>query len=252
MKNSVTFATGKILAILGIASLTVLPVFAEPARWKANVEKSTAWIFLGSNSDLQNVGVARVGGTAEFNSEEPTKSALNVSARLPDGQDLSFKSKRIDLRADGKLQVVGEMTLTRVERDAWYAPGEDYRGPVYGEPRVRAVTREVVFVLPAVESSGEKAEITAEATLALENFPELFAAARQTSWQPLVQNENCEMPKAGEDYRGAICTGRLIEPAYQTAAIRIGEDYRGDEWSAPSGDLMKLILRLDLTREKLG
>src|ERR1035441_2401989 len=59
-----------------------------------------------------------------------------------------------------------------------------------------------------------------------QNFPELLAAVRQAAWQPVIQDEACEMPPAGEDYRGAACTGRLIAPAYQLAAIRTGEDYR--------------------------
>jgi hypothetical protein len=252
MKSLLALATRKMFVIPGIASLIALPVFAQQGQWKVDAEHSTAAIFLGSNSDLQNIGMARVSGNAEFNAAQPAQSALDISAKLPEGQAMTFKSKRIELRADGKLQVEGEMTLARTERDAIYNPGEDYRGPVYGESVVRTVTRNVTFVLPQVDDAGQKAEITAEATLGIENFPELFAALGNAAWQPVVQDEACKIPQAGEDYRGAECTGTLVAPAYRTASMRIGEDYRGDESPAPSGNVMQLVLRLQLSRVHLG
>lgn len=252
MKNLLTPGTRKIFVIAGIALLGALPLFAQQDNWKINSEHSTAWIYLGSNSDLQNVGIARVGGDAEFNSAEPAKSALDISAKLPEGQGVTFKSKRIDLRSDGKLQITGEMTLTRTEREAVYNLGEDYYGPLYGKAAVRTVTREVAFILPPMNNPGQEMEITAEATLGVENFPELLAAVRHAGWQPVVQDRACDIPQGGEDYRGANCTGTLIAPAYQVAAINPGEDYRGDESSAPSGNVMKLVLRLELMRSNLG
>jgi len=252
MKNLLTPATRRMFVILGIALLTALPAFAQQSEWKVDGEHSTAAIFLGSNSDLQNVGIARVAGNAEFNSTEPAKSALNISAQLPEGQAMTFKSQRIDLRSDGTLQITGEMTLTRTESDAIYDPGEDYYGPVSGEAMVRSVTRNMTFVMPPMDNAEQKVEITAEATLGVENFPELFAAIRQGAWQPVVQDLACEMPQAGEDYRGADCTGKLIAPAYQMAVINSGEDYRGDESPAPSGNLMKLVLRLQFSRQTLA
>jgi len=252
MKNLLAPAMRKALAILGIASLTALPVLAQEGKWKVDAEHSTASIFLGNSSDFQNVGIARIGGSAEFNSADPAKSALDISAGLPAGQSMTFQSKRIEVLADGKLQVSGEMTLAEAERDAVMNPAEDYSGPVYGEFRVRSVTRNVSFVLPMVDNAGAKAELTAEVVLGVENFPELLAAVRQAAWQPVIQDEVCEMAQAGEDYRGAACTGRFLAPAYKLAAIRIGEDYRGDESPAPSGNMMKIVLRLQLSRQNLG
>jgi hypothetical protein len=252
MKNIVTFAARKILVIAGIAILTAFPVLAQQDKWKVDAQHSTASIFLGRNSDLQKVGIARVGGNAEFNSAEPGKSALDISAALREGQAITFKSKRVDLRADGKLQITGDLTLAQTERAATYNPSEDYRGPVYGESVVRTVTRTVMFAMPLVDNGAPKAEITAEVILGFENFPELLVAARQAAWQPVIQDEACEMPQAGEDYRGVDCTGTLIAPAYQVAAIRVGEDYRGDESPAPSGNLMKLVFQLQLSRQTPG
>jgi len=115
-----------------------------------------------------------------------------------------------------------------------------------------AALRATSRFLPLADNAERTGEITGEGILWVENFPELFAAVRQAAWQPVIQDEACEMPQAGEDYRGAECTGTLIAPAYQVAAIRIGEDYRGDESAAPSGNQMKLILRLQLSRQNLG
>jgi hypothetical protein len=244
MKSLLALTTRKAIAILGLATLMATPVFAQQDNWKIDAEHSTAAIYLGSNSDLQNIGIARIGGDAEFNSAEPAKSALNISARLRPDEWMTFQSKRVELRADGNLQVTGEMMLVRVERDATYNPGEDYRGPVYGEAAIKTAEREMTFILP--RNVGQKGEVTAEATLAIENFPELFAALRHAAWQPVVQDEACQIPQAGEDYRGAECSGKLIAPDYQLAALNPGEDYRGDETPAPSGNLMKVTLRLQL------
>ena len=253
MKNLLALGSRKMLVTLGIASLTAIPVLAQQSQWRVDAAHSTASIFLGSNSDLQNVGVVVVRGHAEYDSADPTESALAIRADLPEGQWMNFKSKRSELHADGTLHVIGEMTLYRTESNATYNPGEDYRGPVYGKAEVSKVAREVEFVLPPMDNPGPEMKITAEAALGLENFPELFAAVRQAAWRPVVQNEVCEMPQAGEDYRGPNCTGTTIAPVYRATAIRsAGEDYRGDESPAPSGNVMKIVLRLQLSRENLG
>jgi hypothetical protein len=250
MKNLITAASRRMLVILGIAMLTAVPVFAQQYNWKVEAEHSTAKIFLGTNSDLQNIGVTFVGGRAEYDSADPGQSALTIWADLPDGAQMTFKSKRSELQADGTLRVIGEMTVTRSESDAIYNPGEDYYGPIYGKALVRAVTREVAFVLPPMNNPGPEMEINAEALLGIENFPELFAAVRQAAWKPVIQDAVCDVPQAGEDYRGANCSGKLIAPEQRVAAMRIGEDYRGDESPAPSGNLMKLVLQLQLNRQK--
>jgi hypothetical protein len=248
MKNLITLTARKMLVMLGIAIVMGLPVFAQESKWKIDAEHSTMSIFMGSNSDLQNVGIVRIGGDAEYDSADPAESALNLSAKLPDGQWMSFQSKHSELQADGMLHVIGEMTLVRSLSEGTYNPGEDYRGPVYGNAAVSSVTREVEFVLPPMNNPGPEMEVTAESSLGIENFPELFAAVSHAAWQPIVQDEACEIPQAGEDYRGAECTGKLSEPDYRMATIRSGEDYRGDESPAPTGNLMKLVLQLKFSR----
>jgi polyisoprenoid-binding protein YceI len=252
MKNSFVLAMSKTLLILGIVSLPVLPILAQGGTWKVDAEHSTAAIFIGSNLDLQNVGIARIGGMADFDSSAPAKSDLDISADLPEGQAITFKSKRIELRADGKLQITGDLTLAQTKFDATLNPGEDYRGPINGESAVRTVTRSVSFLMPLPASTERAAEIDAEAILGIENFPELLAAVSHAAWQPVIQDEACGMPPAGEDYSGPLCKGKLIVPAVQVASITAGEDYRGNESPAPSGKVMKIVLRLQVNRQDLG
>jgi hypothetical protein len=252
MKNILTIATRKAVIILGLATLTAIPVFAQQSKWRFDAGHSQAAVFLGSNSNLQEAGIARVGGNAEFIAGDPSQSVLNFSVRLPQDQRMSFQSTRVEERADGKLQITGKMTLTLIKSDAEYNPGEDYRGPIYGQAVAHNVSREVTFVLPMVDNAEAKQEITAEATLGIESFPELFAAVRQAAWQPVVQDEHCKVAEAREDYRGDECSGKLIAPEYQAAALNPGEDYRGDESPAPSGNTMKIVLQLQLNRVRLG
>jgi hypothetical protein len=184
----------------------------------------------------------------ELDATQPTNSALDLSIDQAGGKLITFKSQRATINRGGKLEVNGDLTLRRVVREVYLNAGEDYHGPVYGEPAIETVTREVAFVLP-IEDRGEKAEITAEAIIFRENFPELFAAVNDVNWQPVVQDKACEMPRAGEDYAGAVCAGTAVEPDRSAAYATIGEDYHGFESSAPKGNLVTIVLKLHLTPE---
>ena len=233
------------LLALGIASLSASPVVAQQSQGKVDAEHSTAQILMGSNSDLQTVGFARVSGVAKINAAEPSESVLDISAQLPEGQSLSFQSKRVELRSDGKLEVSGEMRLTRAEHEVNLAPTEDYRGAIDGAAATHTVAREVSFVIPL--AGVEKGDAIAEADLGVENFPQLFAAVREANWQPLIEDESCVMSQAGEDYRGAACSGKMIDVPTAYATVSVGEDYRGFQQAIPSGKMMKLVLQLKLT-----
>lgn len=226
---------------LGIACLSASSVAAQ----QVDAEHSTARFLLGSQSNLQEIGVARVSGVAKINAAEPAESVLDISAQLPDGQSVSFQSKRVELRADGKLQVSGEMRLTRVEHEVNLAPTEDYRGGIDGAMVTHAVAREVSFVIPL--AGVEKGDAIAEADLGVENFPQLFAAVREANWQPVSEDESCVMSQAGEDYRGASCSGKMIDIPTAYASVSVGEDYRGFDPAIPSGKMMRLVLQLKLT-----
>ncbi len=245
MKSLYGLRIRMMLLALGIASLSASSVVAQQSQGKVDAEHSTAQILMGSNSDLQTVGFARVSGVAKINAAEPSESVLDISAQLPEGQSLSFQSKRVELRSDGKLEVSGEMRLTRVEHEVNIAPAEDYRGAIVGAAVTHTVAREVRFVIPL--AGVEKGEAIAEADLGLENFPQLFAAVREANWQPVIEDERCVLSQAGEDYRGADCSGKMIDVPTAYASVSVGEDYRGFQPAIPSGKMMKLVLQLTLT-----
>jgi polyisoprenoid-binding protein YceI len=246
MKSIVAPNAQRIVLIFAIATIAAVPAIASEGNWKLDAEHSTARILLGANAF--NIGVARVGGSVELDAAEPANSVLDLSIDPAGGKLLTFKSRRATIGLDGKLQVSGDLTLSRVVREVYVNAAEDYYGPVYGEPTQQVVTREVTFVLP-MDGHGEKAEITAEATIFRENFPELFAAVADVNWQPVIQDEACQVPQAGEDYAGTLCSGKVVDPDRSTVFARLGEDYHGFESDAPKGNLVRMVLKLHLTRE---
>jgi hypothetical protein len=247
MKSLVALTTQCIVLILAIATIAAVPAVAGEGNWKLDAEHSTARILLGANEF--NIGVARVGGNVELDAATPTNSVLDLRIDPAGSKLVTFKSRRTTIGLDGKLQVSGDLTLSRVVREVYLKPAEDYQGPVYGEPIIQTVTREVTFVLP-IDDHRKKAEITAEAKILRENFPELFAAVTDVNWRPVIQDKACELPQAGEGYAGAVCTGTAVNPNRGAAvASSIGEDYHGFESAAPEGNLMTIVLKLRLTGE---
>jgi hypothetical protein len=249
MKSIVALTTQRIVLILAIATVAAVPAIAKERNWKLDADHSVARILLGANAF--NMGVGRVGGNVELDAAGPTNSVLDLSIDSAEGKLITFKSRHATMSGDGKLEVTGDLTLARVVREVSLNAAEDYYGPVDGEPLIQTVTREVTFVLPMANSL-EKAEITAEANIFREKFPELFAAVTDANWQPVIQDKSSEMPPAGEDYAGAVCAGTLIEPDRSTAFASIGEDYHGFEPALPKGNLMTIVLKLRLTQEDSG
>ena len=246
MKSIVARYAQRIVLILAIASVVAVPAMAKRGNRKLDSGHSTARILLGSN--VINIGVARVGGNLELDAARPSNSVFDLSIDPAGGKLVTFKSRRVTISADGKLEVSGDLTLSREVRQAILNPAEDYSGPVYGEPTMQIVTHEVTFAFP-LNDQAEESEITGEARMFGENFPELFAALSETNWQPVVQDKACEMPQASEDYAGAICTGKVVESKRSAAVTNIGDDYQGYESAAPQGNLMTIVLNLRLTRE---
>jgi hypothetical protein len=246
MKSVVALRTQRIVLVLAIATVAAVPAVAREGHWQVDADHSTVRILLGANAF--NIGVARVGGNVELDAAEPTNSVLDLSIDPAQDKRITFKSRRATMSREGKLEVSGDLTLSRVVREVFLNPAEDYAGPVYGEPITQTITREVTFELLMSDHPMQE-EITAETKISLESFPELFAAVTGANWQPVIQDKACEMPPAGEDYAGAICTGTVIEPNRIAGVARIGEDYHGFESAAPEGNLMTIALKLRLTQE---
>jgi len=253
--------------------------------WILDSSRSKARLFQGSraNSESVNTGVARVTGKVKLDANDLDASVLDLSiypadeewehalspdgalptGYVPDATDqtlLTFKSTRILRTGNGQLQVIGDLTLTRVERTVTARPTEDYAGPVYGDPVIHNETHEITFLFPSVSAahlSGPLTpamqqkrgvlEIVGSACIDHDEFPELLSAVKETNWPPVVQNKDCHMPSTvGEDYSGAVCTGTLIaatrDDNYQMPAS-VGED-SGPQCTPATGNQTTIVLDL--------
>ena len=256
--------------------------------WILDSSRSNARLYRGfrANSESVNTGVARVTGKVKLDANDLDTSFFDLSVYpadenwghvlspegalpagyVPDATDqtlLTFKSTRILRTEDGKLEVTGDLTLTRVERTAIATPTEAYAGPVYGDPVIHNATREITFLFPsvstahlpkpltpAVQQAKGVLEIVGAARVAREEFPELLSAIQDTNWPSVVQNEHCQAAYegGGEGYSGSVCTGTLIaatqadncENAYEGG----GEGYSGPVCTPPAGNQTTIILDL--------
>jgi polyisoprenoid-binding protein YceI len=278
------------LALVGLVMFGVVSplAFADGGTWSLDSTASSARFFQGSaaNPDSVNTGVARVTGKVKldpsnlrnsvfdlniFPADEDWAHALSPEGTLPagyipDATDhtlLTFHSRRILRIGDGKLEVIGDLTLTRVERSETLTPSEAYAGPVYGDPVIRSQTREISFLLPRLgtaTSSGSLISVAlrTKGTLDLsgssrvvhEDFPDLLNAIQDTNWPTVVKDERCQMPSTvGDDYHGATCTGTVIAATRAdncSMPATVGEDYSGPICTPPSGNQTTIELNLKM------
>jgi polyisoprenoid-binding protein YceI len=246
---------------------------------------SSARFFQGSkaNPDSVNTGVARVTGTVNLDTNAPDDSAFDLSiypadedwgnaltsdgilptSYVPDTTDqtlLTFRSTRIMKTGNGKLQVIGELTLTRVKRTVEATPTEAYAGQMYSNPVIYDETREITFLFPglsaalpsgslitaALQNRGAQ-EIVGSAHIGHEDFPELLDSIKETNWPSVIQNKDCPMSAIGEAYSGARCTGTLIAATSHDncrAPASVGEDYSGLQCAAATGNQTTIVLDL--------
>jgi polyisoprenoid-binding protein YceI len=280
MKNrAITFA----FAVCFVSSLA----FSSDI-WTLDSSTSNAMLFQGSkaNPHSVNTGVARVTGKVKLDTNDPNNSAFDLSiypadedwgtelssagdlptGYVPDASDetlLTFNSTRIVRTGNGELEVIGDLTLTRVERTVTATPTEAYAGPIYGDPVIHNETREITFLFPSLSAaplSGPLTPATLEnkgaqtivgsARVGHEDFPDLSGAIKDTNWPSIVQNQDCRVPSTvGEDYTGAQCTGTLIaatraDDCHMPASV--GEDYSGPLCTPAAGNQTTIVLHLKL------
>jgi hypothetical protein len=170
---------------------------------------------------------------------------------------------------DGKLEVIGGLTLTRVERSVTLTPSEAYTGPVCDDPVIHTETREISFLFPSLSTALSSTPLTSvalqrkgalglsgSARVVHEDFPELLNAIQDTNWPAVVQNERCQMPSTvGEDYHGATCTGTVVAATRhdncRMPAI-VGDDYSGPMCTPPSGNQTTIVLDLKMLRTSIA
>jgi hypothetical protein len=231
-----------------------------------------------------DTGVARVTGKVKLDANDLDASvfdlsiypadedwghALSPEGTLPTGYVLdstdqtllTFKSTRILRIGNGQLAVIGNLTLTRVERTVIATPTEDYAGPVYGDPVIHNETHEITFLFPSASAAHVSRpltpamlqkravlEIVGSARVERDDFPELLSAIKETNWPAVVQNKDCHMPSTvGEDYSGALCTGTLVEATREDncdTPAPVGEDYSGPQCTPATGNEATIVLDL--------
>ncbi len=254
--------------------------------WILDSSRSNARLFQGSrsNSDSVKTGVARVTGKVKLDTNDLDASffdlaiypadegwgdAFSTEGALPigyvlDATDqtlLTFKSTRILRTGNGQLEVVGDLTLSHVDRDVTASPTEAYAGPVYGDPVIHNETREITFVFPSVSAghlSGPLTpamlqkrgvlEIVGSARVDRGEAPEPLSAIKETNWPAVVQNKDCHTPSAvGEDYSGAPCTGTVVAATRDNncdVPASVGEDYSDRQCTPATGNQTTIVLDL--------
>jgi polyisoprenoid-binding protein YceI len=293
MMHMFELAKSRALAILIAVILpTISPLaFADSRTWSLDSATSSARLFQGSaaNPDSVNTGVARVTGNVKLDPDDLDHSVFDLSiypageqwtealtseGALPDGYVpdatdhtlLTFQSKRIVRMENGKLQVIGDLTLTRVERSVTFTANDAYAGPVYGDPVLHTETREVTFLFPSLSTTPSsdplgslnpqgksEVDLAGSADIGYETFPGLLGAIQATNWPIVVQNERSQMPSTvGEDYHGPTCTGTVIAATshnncHMPTTVGV-EDYSGPICAPPSGNQTTIVLDLRMLR----
>ena len=244
-----------IVIFMGI--LSAVPAAAQGSLWAIDSKHSTARLYLASSKGPDatiNVGVARLSGEVVQAAGDSNPSAFDftiypadenadvtATANQPvDYTIITFKSASVEPLNGTTIRVIGDMTITHVERMATYGPSESYGGPTYGPSVTRSATQQEtlefrrVHEADALGTKGDSVEWSAASTIPGEAFPELLNAVAATAWPMFVVSEECTMPSnVGEDFSGPACTMETIDPAPRTDVhwampSSLGEDFAGE------------------------
>lgn len=248
IKHIVLVATAAVLS-MGTAGNSTLPsgslrIDSHHSSAQLSADGTTGF---GKTKTMFTVGVGRVTGRVNLNDTDPAQSTFDftiypsTSMITPIDEEgkfrsewaenaanhtlVCFHSKGVSTTADGKLQTTGNLVLTRVDRNIELTPNEAYAGPVYGPPMIHKFSRPATFVFDAPTA---EQQISGSTRVVAEDFPQLVKTVLRTYWPPVIQDEQCQATRAGEDYSGARCTGTLIRvPDLPASGANAGEDYPG-------------------------
>ena len=192
----------RIVSLLLLAATTASIAANAQDSWQIDPKHSVATLSLGSGANQLQIGLARVSGEVVFESSDPGDPTVTLilagNARAADYASMSFSSKRSAIRADGKLTVTGDLSVTRVERSVTMEPNEAYAGPQYGEPVARTTTRQITFIFSdprQVPSQTGAMHFSGRSTVIREVFPDLLDAIALDDWRSqLINDERCENP----------------------------------------------------------
>jgi len=248
-------------AWLILATITFsVPANAQDA-WQIDPRSSVARLSLGSRQNAVEIGLGRVSGDVVFDVSDPADPVvtLKISPEGPQRANakISFTSRRSAVTRDGKLEVTGDLSFTRVERSVTMEPNEAYAGPVYGEPVELRETREITFVIsdrgrPKTQSG--TIQLPASASVRGEDFPSFVNSLAGGVWpKMLVNDEQCGTTLTiSEDYAGVACTGNVVArvPSREVATgTGGGEAYYGFR-AANIPDRRQATIALDLTLQR--
>jgi polyisoprenoid-binding protein YceI len=267
------------------ASFFITSLALAGETWILDSGTSSARLFQGSiaNPESSNTAVARVTGKVKLDTNDLDASFFDLSiypadtwwralspkgalptGHLPGATDhtlLTFKSTHILSTGNGKLEVIGDLTLTRVKRTIAATPSEAHAGPVHGDPVIHKETREITFLFPSVSAAylsepltpaktQKKGvlEIVGSARVEREEFPELLGAIKETSWPPIVQNEDCHKPSnLVKDSNRTSCSATPIAATQDNdcqAPASAGEDYSRPQCTLAVGNQTTIVLDL--------
>jgi hypothetical protein len=257
-----TNVVGPLSMLLVFATATVsLPACAQHT-WQIDPKSSVATLSMGAGANQLQIGLARVSGEVVFETSDPGDPIVTLKivgdARAADYASMSFSSKRSAIRADGKLTVTGDLSVTRAERSMTADPNEAYAGPEYDDPVARTTTREItlVFLDPRqIPSQGSVMHFPGVSTVNREDFPQFLDAIAEDNWpNQLINDERCDDPPTiGEDYHGPECTGTFIASvsnAVVSPGAPSGEGFYGFE-PVFRPNRNKATISLDLKLEEM-
>lgn len=264
--HGVVSRVGRIFLLLALALAVVsLPAQAQSGIWQVDAQHSVARLSLGSGPRSVEVGIARVSGRVAFDASNPADPLVNLNVEPVKGanySEISFRSKRSEITKDGELAIVGDLSLTRVERSVtpYVGGGEGYYGAEYGQAVAHTDVREITLVLPSAsvpEAQNGTMRLSPSIHVSRERFPELLSAMAAGHWPNLlVEDEHCTMPATvGEDYSGPVCTGTPVVTATNSVNTYEGggEGYYGSERIVtPDGNQATIAFGLTLTQPESG
>lgn len=280
LKHTALFGAAAVILVLGVLGMGAPNKPAATAgSWQVDIRHSDAKLITDATTDYgktkinATLGFARLNGRVKID-DDLSQSSIDLRfypamamepAINEDGKFLShwlenmsnhtlvcFHSKRIVRTPDGRLQVTGELVLTRVDRNVDAAPGEAYAGPVYGPPMIHRVSHEATFVFdfPVAGPKESSFEASGSTKMFREDFPQLVRTVVSTYWPVLVTDESCQSAEANEAYSGSHCTGAFMEAHGLPEAPRAagGEDVgAAQNFNTIVGNHLEILLRMRLT-----
>lgn len=253
-----------VLTLLALMTATVSVRALAQELWQIDPKESVATLALGSGVNTLQIGLARVSGEVIFESSDPADpivkfKMISGSSSSTEYVSMSFTSERSTITAGGKLKVIGNLSVTRVERSVTMEPDEAYAGPQYGDPVAYTNTRQVTLVFSdprQLTSQNGAMQFSSTSTVSREDFPQLLDAITLDDWpSQLINDEKCQNPSTiGEDYHGPDCTGTVIasvsNAVVSTGALS-GEGFYGFE-PVVNADHNMATIALDLKLKEIS